>query len=49
MRGPSSGIEMEVFSWAVFTVDEGDRLIRFEVFPPHEEEQARRAAGLEQR
>ena len=47
MRGAGSGIEMEVSSWAVFTVDADDRLVRFEVFPPHEEDEARRAAGLE--
>ena len=47
MRGAGSGIEMEVESFAVFTLDEEGLLIRLEIFQPYEEAEARRAAGLE--
>jgi hypothetical protein len=45
-RGAGSGIELEIKSFTVFSFD-GDGLItRAESFLPHEEAQARAAAGL---
>jgi ketosteroid isomerase-like protein len=46
-RGAESGIELEVHSWAVFTLDEDGLVARAEMFLQHEEPEARRAAGLE--
>jgi ketosteroid isomerase-like protein len=45
-RGAGSGIEMEVDSWTVMTVDTDLRVTRIETFLPHEEELARSIAGL---
>jgi uncharacterized protein (TIGR02246 family) len=45
-RGAGSGIEMEIETWVVMTVD-GDGLVtRLETFMRHEEHEARAAAGL---
>jgi ketosteroid isomerase-like protein len=41
-RGASSGIEMEVGSWAVWTFDEDGRVTRMENYLEHEEGEARR-------
>ena len=45
-RAAGSGIEMEIEVWAVWTFEE-DRVIRLEVFLPHEREAAFQAAGLD--
>jgi hypothetical protein len=47
-RGAGSGIEMELDMWAVWTVDDAGLVTRLEAFLPHEEAEARRAAGLEE-
>jgi ketosteroid isomerase-like protein len=46
MRGAGSGIEMEVHSWNVWTLDDDGRVTRIETYLHHEEAQARQAAGL---
>jgi limonene-1,2-epoxide hydrolase len=46
-RGAGSGIEMELDSWSVWTLDDAGLATRVEVFLPHEEVEALRAAGLE--
>lgn len=45
-RGAGSGIEMEVEAWTVMTVDADLLVIRIETFLPHQEEEARHAAGV---
>ena len=45
-RGAESGIELDVNSWAVFTLDEDGLVARAEMYLRHEEAEARRAAGL---
>jgi ketosteroid isomerase-like protein len=45
-RGASSGIELEIVSWSVWTFDEAGLITRAEVYLPHEEAKAREAAGL---
>ncbi len=45
-RGAASGIEMDIITWSVWTFDESGLIIRVEVFLPHEEARARKAAGL---
>ncbi|MGH2965811.1 MAG: nuclear transport factor 2 family protein [Solirubrobacterales bacterium] len=45
-RGAESGIELDVHSWAVFTLDEDGLVARAEMYLQHEEAEARRAAGL---
>jgi ketosteroid isomerase-like protein len=45
-RGAGSGIEMEVVFFTVFTFDDDDRVIRAQAFLPHQEAEARRAAGM---
>ena len=45
-RGAGSGIEMAVESWIVMTFDDELLVTRIETFFPHEEAQARQAAGL---
>jgi ketosteroid isomerase-like protein len=44
-RGAGSGIEMEIETWIVLTVDDELLVTRIETFFPHEEAQARQAAG----
>jgi ketosteroid isomerase-like protein len=45
-RGARSGIELEVFSWSVFTFDQDGLIRRFEIYLDYEEDRAREAAGL---
>jgi ketosteroid isomerase-like protein len=47
-RGAASGIEMDIITWSVWTFDESGLITRVEVFLPHEEARARKAAGLRQ-
>ena len=42
-RGAGSGIEIEIGSWSVWTVDEEGRVTRIENFLEHQEDEARRA------
>jgi ketosteroid isomerase-like protein len=42
-RGAGSGIEIEIGSWSVWTVDEDGRVTRIENFLEHEEGEARGA------
>ena len=46
-RGAGSGIELDVETWVVFTFDNG-LVARGEVYPLGQEDEARRAAGLEE-
>lgn len=48
VHGISSGIEQQFEPWSVFTLDDDDRTIRHQIFLDHEEDEARRAAGLGQ-
>jgi hypothetical protein len=45
-RGIQSGIEFDWLSWAVFTTGANGLITRGEPFLPHEEAEARAAAGL---
>jgi ketosteroid isomerase-like protein len=45
-RGTASGIEMDVLTWSVWTFDEDGLITRIELFLDHEEDRARKAAGL---
>jgi ketosteroid isomerase-like protein len=45
-RGAASGMEVEIYSWAVWTLDDDGLVIRVEGYLEHEEAQAREAAGL---
>jgi ketosteroid isomerase-like protein len=45
-RGASSGIEVEIAAWNVFTVDDDLRLTRAETYFLQEEDEARRAAAV---
>jgi hypothetical protein len=45
-RGATSGIEVDVDSWAVWTFDADGLVTRVEFFLHHEEDQAREAAGI---
>jgi ketosteroid isomerase-like protein len=45
-RGAASGIEMDIITWSVWTFEENGLITRVEVFLPHEEARARKAAGL---
>jgi ketosteroid isomerase-like protein len=45
-RGASSGIEVEIDAWNVFTVDDDLRLTRAESYFLQEEDEARRAAAV---
>jgi limonene-1,2-epoxide hydrolase len=47
-RGAGSGIEMELDSWTVWTIDDAGLAIRVEAFGMEEEAEARRAAGLDE-
>ena len=44
--GAESGIELDVDSWAVFTLDEDGLVARAQMYLRHEEGEARKAAGL---
>jgi hypothetical protein len=45
-RGAGSGIELDVVTWVVWTFDDDGLLLRGEVYPLDQEDEARRAAGL---
>jgi hypothetical protein len=45
-RGATSGIDIDVDSWGVWTFDANGLVTRIEFFLQHEEDQARAAAGL---
>jgi ketosteroid isomerase-like protein len=45
-RGTTSGIEMDVTGWSVWTFDEDGLITRIELYLSHEEDKARKAAGL---
>jgi ketosteroid isomerase-like protein len=45
-RGRTSGIELDVTSWSVWSFDEDGLVERIEIYLDHEEEKAREAAGL---
>ena len=45
-RGAGSGIELDVDSWAVWTLDDGGLVTRLEAFLVHEESEVIEAAGL---
>ena len=45
-RGAESGIELDVDTWAVWTLDDNGLVTRIEGFPIHEESAALEAAGL---
>jgi hypothetical protein len=45
-RGATSGIEVDVDSWAVWTFDAEGLVTRVEFFLHHEEDQAHQAAGI---
>lgn len=46
-RGATSGIEIDVLSWTVWTFEEDGRPRRIEIYLEHEEDQARESAGLD--
>jgi ketosteroid isomerase-like protein len=45
-RGAGSGIEMQIESWVVLTIDDDLLVTRIETFFPHEEAEAREAAAV---
>lgn len=45
-RGASSGIELDLDSWVVWTLDDDGLVTRVEAFLMHEEDEALEAAGL---
>jgi ketosteroid isomerase-like protein len=45
-RGTASGIELDVTTWSVWTFDEDGLITRIELYLDHEEDKARKAAGL---
>jgi ketosteroid isomerase-like protein len=45
-RGAGSGVEFDLTLFVVFTIDDGGLVTRLEGFLPHEEAEAREAAGL---
>ena len=45
-QGAGSGIEIEFMMWSVWTSDAEGLWIRVQAFLPHEEAEARKAAGL---
>ena len=47
-RGAGSGIEIELDSWAVWTLDDDGLVTRMEAFLIHQEDEALAAAGLEE-
>lgn len=47
-RGASSGFELDVLSWSVWSVDEAGLITRGEIFLEHEGDRARAAAGLQE-
>ena len=47
-RGRTSGIELDVVTWSVWTFDEDGLITRIELYLDHEEDKALEAAGLEE-
>jgi ketosteroid isomerase-like protein len=47
-RGAESGIELDIETWALWTLDEDGIVTRIEGFLIHEESEALEAAGLEE-
>ena len=45
-RGRASGIELDVIDWSVWSFDEDGLVTRIEIYLPHEEDKALKAAGL---
>jgi ketosteroid isomerase-like protein len=45
-RGRASGIELDMISWCVWRFDEEGLITRIEIYLTHEEDKARKAAGL---
>ena len=45
-RGAASGIELDVLTWSVWSFDEDGLITRIEIYLDHEEDRARKAAGL---
>ena len=45
-RGATSGIELDVLTWSVWTFDDDGLITRIEIYREREEDQAREAAGL---
>jgi hypothetical protein len=45
-RGASSGIELELVSWSVWTFDDDGLMTRIEIYLDREADRAREAAGL---
>jgi ketosteroid isomerase-like protein len=46
-RGAVSGIEMQIYSWTVWTFDDDGKAIRAEFFLHHQEDEARRALNAD--
>jgi ketosteroid isomerase-like protein len=44
-RGTSSGIELDVISWSVWSFDEDGLITRVQIYLDHEADKAREAAG----
>jgi ketosteroid isomerase-like protein len=47
-RGASTGLELDAYSWAVYTFGEDGLVIRVEGYMEHDEAEAREAAGLQE-
>jgi hypothetical protein len=45
-RGTTSGIELDVVTWSVWSFDEDGLITRIEIYLDHEEDKALEAAGL---
>ena len=46
IRGATSGIELEIDNWVVWTLDDDGLATRVETYLPHQETEALEAAGL---
>jgi limonene-1,2-epoxide hydrolase len=47
VRGMGSGIEVDIYTFGVWTIDEDGLAIRLQIFQADDEAEARRAAGLD--
>ena len=45
-RGATSGIELDVLTWSVWTFDDDGLITRIEIYREREDDKAREAAGL---
>jgi ketosteroid isomerase-like protein len=45
-RGAASGIELDVLTWSVWSFADDGLITRIEIYLDHEEDRARKAAGL---